>query len=299
MGNPARISAGVQDPRSQATLRSVFPSGIVSMISASGDPGLRAYLQEVWQGRYFWMSLVRMDLRSRYRGSALGMGWSLLNPVFMTIIFCTVFATLFQQDVYIFAPYVMTGLAVWNFLSQSMILGSNCFHQSEVYIRQHPAPLAIYPLRVVLGNCFHFIISAALAVFLALWGTGWPGLMPLLSLVPTLGLFLVFGWSLACILGLMTVHFRDVKHLTEVGMQVLMYLTPVWYPAKLLQEKGLGWVVYLNPLAPFLELVRTPLLDHTLPTPLVFGSALAVALSFLTVAGLALRLREPRLIFYL
>jgi ABC-type polysaccharide/polyol phosphate export permease len=152
---------------------------------------------------------------------------------------------------------------------------------------------------VVLGNCFHFAISLGLAILLALWGTGWPGLLPLFSLLPTLVLFLIFGWSIACLFGLMTVHFRDVKHLTEVGMQVLMYLTPVWYPAKLLQERGLGWLVQINPLAPFLELIRAPLLDHVAPSPMVFGSALVVAMTSFCLAAWTLRVREPKLIFYL
>jgi lipopolysaccharide transport system permease protein len=269
------------------------------MIFGSDSSTFKQYLTEIWQGRFFWMSLVRMDLRSRYRGSALGMGWSLLNPIFMTIILCTVFSTLFGQDIHSFAPYVMTGLAVWSYLSQSMTLGCMCFHQSEAYIMQHPSPMAIYPLRVVLGNCFHFAISLGLAILLALWGTGWPGLLPLFSLLPTLVLFLIFGWSIACLFGLMTVHFRDVKHLTEVGMQVLMYLTPVWYPAKLLQERGLGWLVQINPLAPFLELIRAPLLDHVAPSPMVFGSALVVAITSFCLAAWTLRVREPKLIFYL
>jgi lipopolysaccharide transport system permease protein len=78
-----------------------------------------------------------------------------------------------------------------------------------------------------------------------------------------------------------------------------MYLTPVWYPAKLLQERGLGWLVQINPLAPFLELIRSPLLDHTVPHPMVFGSALVVALLSFAIAAWSLRVREPKLIFYL
>ena len=56
------------------------------------------YVRSVWECRYFWMSLVRMDLRSRYRGSVLGMGWSLLNPIFMSAILCIAFCAIFKQD---------------------------------------------------------------------------------------------------------------------------------------------------------------------------------------------------------
>jgi len=66
-----------------------------------------------------------------------------------------------------------------------------------------------------------------------------------------------------------------------------------------LQERGLGWLVQINPLAPFLELVRAPLLDHSVPPPLAFCSALVVAVASFAIAAWSLRVREPKLIFYL
>src|SRR5262249_18391644 len=63
--------------------------------SAHGWSIMQAYLGAIWRCRYFWLSLVRMDLRHRYRGSVLGLGWSLLHPIAMTAILCTVFHHLF------------------------------------------------------------------------------------------------------------------------------------------------------------------------------------------------------------
>src|SRR5262245_9734158 len=65
---------------------------------------MTAYLQGMWRCRYFWLSLVKMDLRARYRGSVFGLGWSLLQPVAMTIIFTTIFCRLFHQDPRSYAP---------------------------------------------------------------------------------------------------------------------------------------------------------------------------------------------------
>ena len=75
------------------------------------------YLCAVWGCRYFWLSLVRMDLRTRYRGSVLGIGWSLLQPVAMTIILCTVFHTIWQTPVRDYSLFLMSGLTVWHFVS--------------------------------------------------------------------------------------------------------------------------------------------------------------------------------------
>src|SRR5947209_5075026 len=123
-----------------------------------------AYLAAVWKCRFFWFSLVRMDLRARYRGSVLGIGWSLLHPLAMTAIICTAFGTLFNADLTFYAPFLMTGLTCWNYLLHVAQLGSHCFFQGEPYIRQCPAPLAIYPLRTMLANAFHFSVALMLAV---------------------------------------------------------------------------------------------------------------------------------------
>src|SRR5437764_10832631 len=133
---------------------------------------MKAYCCAVWDCRYFWLSLVRLDVRARYRGSALGLGWSLAHPVAMTAIFTTVFCRLFKQDPLHYAPYVLIGLACWGYFVQTALNGCLCFLSAEKYIRQHPAPLAIYPLRVVLGTAFHFLIALAVTsvVAAAMWG---------------------------------------------------------------------------------------------------------------------------------
>ena len=96
-----------------------------------------AYCNAVWRCRYFWLSLVQMDLRNRYRGSVLGMGWSLVFPLCMTAIFTTVFCRLFHQQPAYYAPYVLTGLACWAFFLQTALNGCLCFYTAEQYIRQH------------------------------------------------------------------------------------------------------------------------------------------------------------------
>src|SRR5947209_16817034 len=102
-----------------------------------------AYLGAVWDRRYFWFALVRMDLRSRYRGSILGIGWSLLHPIAMTVILCVVFSKILKQEISTYAPYLFAGLTFWNYWVAVASQGCNCFFQGEAYIRQFPAPMAI------------------------------------------------------------------------------------------------------------------------------------------------------------
>src|SRR5207253_2042608 len=130
------------------------------------------YLAAIWRCRFFWLSLVKMDLRTRYRRSVLGMGWSLLHPISMTIIFCAVFGTVFKMKVEEYAPFVLAGLACWNFFVHSATQGCQCFFQGESYIRQYPSPLAIYPLRTALGGIIHFLVALVVILSLAWYFNG-------------------------------------------------------------------------------------------------------------------------------
>jgi lipopolysaccharide transport system permease protein len=260
---------------------------------------MTAYLREIWRSRYFWSALVRVDLRSRYRGSVLGMGWSLLHPVAMTAIFTMVFCKIFHQDPYYYAPYVLTGIALWTFLLNSAVTGCECFFRAEGYIRQHPAPLAIYPLRTALSLAFHFCIALGLATVLAFLSWDNVSLRGLAFLPVTLLLVVLLGWSLAILTGLANVYFRDTKHIVEIAFQVLFYLTPIFYNADLLGQSHLAELLRWNPVVPFLDLIRKPLLHHTAPSMLLYAKACTIVLMAMGTAAFALSRMERRLIFHL
>ena len=257
------------------------------------------YLRDVWRVRYFWLALVRMDLRSRYRRSMLGVGWSLLHPIAMTAVLCTVFSTLFQADVRTYGPFLLAGLVTWNFFVSVMNHGCQSFFQGESYIRQYPAPLAIYPLRSTLGAGIHFLLGLCVVLVLVWCLNGFSNFPALVSLVPTLLMLFVVGWSVAACMGVINVMFQDTQHLIEVLVQILFYVTPIIYPAELLQKRGLGWFVAINPAATFLELIRRPILEGTIPSPMTFVLGMIAAVTAATLATLTLWRAEGRMIFYL
>src|SRR5476651_1570419 len=117
------------------------------------------YLIRIWELRYFWCSLVRNDLDNRYKRSFLGIGWSLIRPLAMTAIFCMVFGNLFDLAIEDYAPHLLIGMTIWQFFSESLLQGCNSFVRGATYIRQQRIPLAIFPLRTVLGAGLHFLIA--------------------------------------------------------------------------------------------------------------------------------------------
>jgi lipopolysaccharide transport system permease protein len=151
----------------------------------------------------------------------------------------------------------------------------------------------------MLGAAFHFGISMCLVVILGLWCQGGIPLLALLSLVPSIFLIIVAGWSLSVLFGLANVRFRDTAHLSEVGFQVLFYATPIIYPPNVLNGRRLGLVMDYNPLMPFLKLLREPILYGQVPGITVYASAVGLVLLLSLTALAALRHEEQEIIFNL
>ena len=216
----------------------------------------------------------------------------------MTAVLCEVFCPLFSVDFRQFAPFLLAGLAFWNFLVSTAAAGCHCFFQGESYIRQQAAPwpsTRFGPSWARPSTCW--LPSSWSAVT---WGIqGFGNLPALISLVPTLALMLISAGSLALCCGLANVIFQDTQHLVEVLFQILFYLTPVMYPAKVLAARQMEWLVKFNPLAAFLELLRAPILDGQFPTWTAYATALALVTMLMTLSAVMLVRLERRLIFYL
>jgi ABC-type polysaccharide/polyol phosphate export permease len=268
-----------------------------AMTVEAREPG---YFERIWQLRYFWFSLVKIDLRARYRRSMLGIGWSLVRPLAMCTVLCVVFSKIFNQPIVDFGPYLLLGLSVWQFLIESAIGGCTCFVVAANYIRQQPLPLAIFPLRTVLGAGFHGLIALGVGLLLILVLRGPANLIHIPMLAIAVVLIFLLGWLMAILAGLAHAHFPDTQHLLEIGFQILFYLTPVMYPPEFLASRGrIALMLNLNPITHFLDLVRRPLLYGEIPPPEVYLVAVGTLGVLALLAVWMLRKLEKSLVFWL
>lgn len=257
------------------------------------------YLRQVWGLRYFWFSLVKTDLTNRYRRSFLGVGWSLVRPLVMTAVFSFVFSRLFARPADDYVAFLLMGLTLWQFLSESILLGCESFTRAGPYIRQQPVPLAIFPLRTVLSAGFHALVGFGVAVVVAGCYRGPPGLRALAAVAGGLSLLFLLAWFLAILGGVFRCHFPDTPHLVEVGMQILMYLTPILYPLDGVRGwGGLSLVIRLNPFTWVVEMVRGPLLGGGQPSGVIFGINLLIVSAAGLLAVVTLRRLERTLVFW-
>jgi len=258
------------------------------------------HLTAVWKFRHFLLALVKLDLRLRYRRSILGVGWSLLNPIAMTVVFAVVFSSLLGGgDIPRYVPHLLIGMAIWNFIRECVITGCKSLVMSETYIRQSPLPYGIYPLRTVLGQAIHSSIALGVALIVTFAYKPETSPLALLYAVPGLVLMFITAWAAATLFSFLNVYFQDTSHLLEVGAQIVFFLSPIMYYPQNLSDKGLQWMMDVNPVHLFLELTRGPITTGAPPSAqlLLIGAgftALMLALAAGTTAWL-----QKRVIFHL
>jgi ABC-type polysaccharide/polyol phosphate export permease len=259
------------------------------------------HLTAVWKFRYFLGALVRLDLRLRYRRSVFGIGWSLLNPIAMTCVFCLVFSTLLGENNWKdYSCFLLTGLAVWGFLRDAALSGCRTFIQNETYLRQSSLPYSIYPLRTVLGQAIHFAIALAVAMALiTLVNLDARAFTVFGAVLPGLVMALLAAWAVATLAAFANVYFQDTQHLAEVAAQIMFFVTPIMYKPVVLHNKNLTWLVNINPVNVFMDLIRDPLMTGVAPSfaDYLHGAGLTAALVGLAVGTMAWL--QKKVIFHL
>jgi lipopolysaccharide transport system permease protein len=257
------------------------------------------YLNRIWQARFFWTHLAMSDLRSRWRRSYFGILWSMLQPLGMTLLLALVFSKIFKSDITTYAPYILSGMIVWDFIIASAVGGSLAFVQSDAYIKQCKHPLAIYTLRIILSNLFILLLAS---IVLVIWiAVAIPEKLSWYSLsaFAIFPLLVLITWPLSTILSYLGARFRDIPHMLSLIFQALWFVSPVYFEAKTFKNSDLHGLVDYNPIYHLLEIIRAPLLKSNLPTLENYMYVLGSALILILLAILIGYRQEKQVIFYL
>lgn len=212
--------------------------------------------------------LVQREITIRYKRSALGIGWTLLNPLFTSFILWIVFGHLFANQLVNhgrYAPYLVAGTLVINFFNQGVTLGADSIlHNSSILTKIYVKP-ELFPLAVAISSFVHFLIGVIpliIVCFISGQALAWTA--PLILVVGFFLMLLVSGLGL--VLSLLFVRFDDSRNITAIILTVLGYLTPVFYPIGILQH-SLQVIVRLNPLTSYLNCFRWAFSNNAIATP--------------------------------
>jgi lipopolysaccharide transport system permease protein len=237
-------------------------------------------LPEVWQFRELLLSLAGRDVKLRYKQTALGVSWVVLQPLLAAAIFSFVFGRVAKLDSG-GVPYFLfsyCGLLAWNLFSTTLTKSSACLVGNAQLISKVYFPRVILPFSTVPSALIDFAVATAiLAVLMPAYHFA-PGL-PILLLPLWIVLFLLLASGIGLIAAALSVRYRDVQYILPVVTQMLLYASPVAYAIGPVPGR-FRFVFMLNPLASMLEAFRWSLLGWKGGTPmpghLIYAAAVSV-----------------------
>ena len=259
----------------------------------------RGSVRELLNFRQLIVLLVARELKVRYKRSVLGLAWTMLNPLVLMVVYTVVFTTIMPTTQKNFAIFLLSGLLPWIYFATALMQGLTSVLTNQDLIRKVRVPQAVFPLAVVASNLVNFGLSLV-PLFLLMAIAGQPFTLALLFLPVSTLLLTLFISGVTLLLASFTVFFRDVRHLTEVGLQVLFYLTPVLYGFDQLQGRTAWWfdafrtALTVNPLTYLVPLVRDPVYYGRIPSAPTLAIATAIALGTLVLGFRVFTKLEPR-----
>lgn len=260
----------------------------------------KEFSRYLFRYRYFWAYLVRCDLINRYRRSKLGMIWTMLQPLLLTMIMAVVFGTVFNQNILEYAPYVLSGMIMWEFITGAVVGNGISFIASESYIRQINHPISIYTLKAALVSTINLAIAMIGLVIWSLFIQPSNTLLGLVSLPLTLVLLFPINWAVSTISSFIYTKFRDYPQIATLVMQIVWYLSPVFFQESMFQGHRLMHIWFqLNPITHVLNMTRKPFLYGRMPDWIDYAYLLVMGLVFTLIAIHMYRKEGKRIIFYL
>ena len=242
-------------------------------------------LRELWDYRELLYFLTWRDIKVRYKQTALGAAWAVIQPFFMMVVFSLFFGKLagVPSDGIPYPVFAFCGLLPWQLFAHALTESSNSLVGNQNLITKVYFPRLVVPIAAVLGGVVDFAIAFVILLVMMLYF----GIVPGWAIV-TLPLFIVLAITTALAVGLwlsaLNVKYRDVRYTMNFLVQFWLFATPVAYPSSLIPEQW-RWAYGLNPMAGVVEGFRWALLGKTDPPGALLAVSIAVVV-LLLIGGL-------------
>lgn len=204
-------------------------------------------LKELYEYREMIYSLVRKELRGKYKGSVLGFLWSLLIPLFQLIIYTLVFSVFMGSNIDKFYMFLFVTLIPWFFFSNCISSGAMSLIQQKNLVQKIYFPRMVLPIAYTISYFINMLLSFVV-VFAALFVSGIGVRISVLLYLPVIMIIeFIMGIGGALLFSAMTVYFRDLEYILNIVVMAWMYMTPILYPLDTVPE-NIQPVLYWNPM---------------------------------------------------
>ncbi|WP_294751354.1 ABC transporter permease [uncultured Ruminococcus sp.] len=218
-------------------------------------------IKELYAYRQMIISLVKKDLRGRYKGSVLGFMWTFINPLFQLIVYTIVFEHILDATVDKYYLYLFVALIPWIFFSSAITTGAASVLAQKELVKKIYFPRMVIPISYV-TSCFVNMLLSFIVVFavIIVTGTGF-NFLALLTLPVIMIVEYIFALGMSLLTSAVTVYFRDLEHILSIVAMAWMYMTPIVYTVPPQYEKYFR----LNPMTHIIECYRTVLYNKQVP----------------------------------
>lgn len=243
------------------------------------------------------LELVLRDIKIKYKRSILGFAWSILNPLLMMTVMSIVFSTMFKTDIPNFPMYLITGQVIFSFFSEATNMAMVSIIGNGELIKKIYIPKYIFPLSKVIFSFSNMMFSLVAVVIVAI-ATKLPLRFEMLLFpIPLIYIF-IFSLGIGLILASYAVFFRDLLHLYSIVLLVWTYLTPIFYPIRILPKNIKTWISY-NPMYIYISYFRDVILNGKIPNLQFNLICIFISLMSLIVGIWVFRKKEDNFIFYI
>jgi lipopolysaccharide transport system permease protein len=217
------------------------------------------------------MSMARRDVVGRYKGSVLGLLWSLFNPLFMLAVYTFAFGFIFKSrwpgladDPFSFALTLFPALLVFNYIAECVTRAPGLIIGNPSYVKKVVFPLEILPVIVAISALFHFFVGFVVWCIVSIFAQGslhFTALLIPFIIMPLVLFALGWGWILASL----GVYLRDVQQIMGVVMSALIFMSPIFYAIESVPEQY-RHIVLMNPITSFVTMTRSAMVFGQIPS---------------------------------
>lgn len=241
-------------------------------------------ISELWRHRDLIISFALRDIKARYKQTALGIAWAVLQPLSMMVVFTLVFSLFAKipSDGLPYPIFAYSGLVFWTFFAGVINAGTVSMVANSALIRKIHFPRATLLLAILIASALDLLVSMSLFVVMMFYYKVSLTLSALWTL-PLLGVQMLFALGVVGLTSAAHVNFRDIGHGLPLMLQLWMFASPVAYPLSVIPDWLLPFYL-LNPMAPIIDGYRRALLHGTGPDLLAVGLSATCVLLFAILA---------------
>ncbi|MBA3047737.1 ABC transporter permease [Patescibacteria group bacterium] len=219
-------------------------------------------IKEIWQYKELLYFFTWRDLKVRYKQTAVGVLWAIFQPFMTMVVFSIFFGKLAQMpsDGIPYPIFVYTGLLLWQFFSSALSETSSCLISNQAIITKVYFPRLILPISSVLTKLVDFAIASVILVGLMAYYNYLPNLTGLLIIPLLLLITFMAAVGFGLFLAAVNVKYRDVRYALPFFIQMMMFVTPVIYPASIAGKYS--WILAINPMTGVIKAARAAILGN-------------------------------------